>query len=146
VFGTAVTCRPHGGTYIEYGFFGGLAVLALCTLVLAATASQVIALAVGAIAGLLYLWRIARTGMGRDSEELVVVNLFRTYRVPLRDIRGYRFPPVSFSFGKQSGVLLILKAGGRVQARMLDYGAGEWLEAQGLVEVSRKDSSRDHRT
>jgi hypothetical protein len=29
---------------------------------------------------------------------------------------------------------------------MLDYGADEWLEAQGLVKVSRKDSSRDHRT
>jgi hypothetical protein len=146
VFGAGVTCRPHGGTYIEYGFLGVLAVLALCTLVLAATASQAVTLAVGAIAGGLCLWRIARTGLRRDGEDLVVVNLLRTYRLPLRDIRGYSYPLVSFSLGKQSGVLLITRSGGRVHARMLDYDAGEWLEAQGLGRVSKKDTPRDHRT
>jgi hypothetical protein len=140
VVGDGVTCRPHGGTYVEYGFLGVLVVLALGALVLAATASRAVALAVGAIAGVLCLWRIARTGMRRDGDDLVVVNLFRTHRVPLRHIRGYRYPVVSFSLGKQSGVILILKSGRRVHARMLDYGAGQWLDAQGLSKVSHKDS------
>jgi hypothetical protein len=123
-----------------------LAVVALCTVVLWVTANQAAALVAGIAAGALCACRIARTGVKREREELVVMNLFRTHRVPVRDIRGYSYPLVSFSLGKQPGVLLNMKSGGRVHARLLDYDAGPWLEAQGFGIVSRVDASRDGQT
>jgi hypothetical protein len=123
-----------------------LAVLTLCAAVLWATSNHAATLVVGIAAGALCVWRIARLGMTREREELVVINLFRTFRVSLRNIRGYVFPLWSFSLGKQSGVTLILTSGGRVHARVVDFDARAWLEAQGVGKVRRKDASRPHRT
>lgn len=139
VTGTGVTCRPDTGTYLEYGFLGTLAVLALCTATLWATSNDAAVLVVGIVAGALCVWRLARTGITREREELVVINLFRTYRVPLHTIRGCRYPLVSFSLGKQSGVTLVLTSGGRVNARIVDLDAGGWLEAQGVGKVERAE-------
>jgi hypothetical protein len=141
-----VTCRPNGGTYSEYGILGVLAVLALDTVVFWATSNQAAALVVGIAAGALCAWRIARMGMKREREELVVMNLFRTYRVPLRAISGYALPLWSVSLGKQPGVTLTLTSGGRVHARMVDYDAGGWLESQGVDKFGHKDASRPHPT
>jgi hypothetical protein len=146
VIGTCSACRPNSATYLEYGFLGTLAVLALCTATLWATPNAAAPLVVGIVSGALCVWRLTRTGMTREPEELVVVNLIRTYRVPFRSIRGYRIPLVSFSLGKQSGVTLILTSGDRVNARMVDVDAGGWLEAQGVGKVDGKDACPPRRT
>jgi hypothetical protein len=138
VFRVRTTCRPASATYIEYATVGTILLFGLVALVGWLSDSLLIAGLAAAVVGVIGVVRLVMVGMYRDGDEIVVVNPLRTRRLPLAEIRGYRFPVASLTIGKQSTVQLALVDGGHVTARLLDYEAAEWLEGQGLSAVGRR--------
>lgn len=138
-------CRPQPATYLEYALFELVAVLGLVWGVGLLTDSFAAAAAAGVAGVLAGAGLTIRLGLHHEADNVRVVNLLRSHRVPLASLSGWRFAGLSLSPAKGGCLQLISDTGDVVTARAMREEAIPWLEALGVGRLSGREFRKARR-
>ena len=118
--------------YVDYAVVSLVCVLCVTSLAGLVTNSAPAALMSGAVVLSGSVVLIARMGLVRDGDDVVVLNMLSRHRIRVSDIAGWRFAALSLSATKGGCLELVGDDGRRIKARPMREESISWLESQGI--------------